>query len=80
MLYLYLSIKTVGESRKNALKVSTGATMFGIGALLGPLNLKGYYGISDELDVLINHTLIIGPFIAIIAVIIIFDSFRKIKG
>lgn len=80
ILYLILAIKTAGESRKNALKVFIGSLLFAAGAMLGPLNLKGYYGISPDLDNLINYTLIIGPLIAIIAILIIFDSFRKIKG
>ncbi|MHA1292896.1 MAG: hypothetical protein ACTSQJ_09540 [Promethearchaeota archaeon] len=77
VLYLYLSIKTVGDSRKNAFKVCVGTTMFGLGAMAGPLNLKGYYGISEFINFLITSTLITGPITVIIATLIIFDSFRK---
>ena len=61
ILYFYLAIKTVGQSRKNALKVSAGAVLLGLGCLFRPENLGGYIGISDLLDILIGYTYITAP-------------------
>ena len=75
ILYLFLAIKTVGKSRKTALKVSIGTATFGIGSLMGPANLKGFYNISELLDVFIDSTYIIGPIVVLIATLVIFSSF-----
>ncbi|MHA1291638.1 MAG: hypothetical protein ACTSQJ_03095 [Promethearchaeota archaeon] len=77
ILYLYLSIKTIRQSRKNAFKVSVGTFLFGIGSLFQPDNIVGYCGISELLDLLIQLTYIIGPITVIVSTILILDSFRQ---
>ncbi|MHA1275198.1 MAG: hypothetical protein ACTSQS_17480 [Promethearchaeota archaeon] len=79
ILYFYLAIKTVGQSRKNALKVSAGAVFLGLGCLFRPENLGGYMGFSKLLDILIGYTYITAPIGMIISTLLIFDSFRERK-
>ena len=77
LLYLYLAIKTVGETRKNALKVSIGIFLFGISSLIQADTLEGYFGLSPFLDTIIELTYITGPIGVMISIILIYDSFRK---
>jgi len=79
ILYLYLAIKTVGQSRKDSFKVCVGSIMFALGSMAGPANLYGYYGFYDIIDLLIRYSMITGPLCVILATIIIFDSFRSKK-
>ncbi len=76
ILYFILSIKTKGKDRKNAFKISAGTVFLGLGLLIRPLILEGYYGISDFLDILINYTYLTAPTAILIAMILIFDSMR----
>ncbi len=76
-LYLYLAIKTVGTTRKNALKVSVGITLFGIFSLFQADSLEGYFGLFPIFDTIIQLTYITGPIGVVLSVILIFDSFRK---
>jgi hypothetical protein len=75
-LYLYLAIKTVGETRKNALKVSIGILLFGLFSLFQADALEGYIG-DSFFDVIIEITYITGPIGVIISTVLILDSFRK---
>ncbi|MHA1274554.1 MAG: hypothetical protein ACTSQP_05370 [Promethearchaeota archaeon] len=76
VLYFYLALKTTGQSRKDALKISAGSVFIGLGLLFRPLNLQGYYGITQLLDALINYTNITAPISIIIGFILIFNGFR----
>jgi hypothetical protein len=77
VLYLFLSLKTKGKSRKIALKVSLGITLLGVGSLFQSDNLIGIWGYDPILNRLIEATYITGPITVIIATLLIFDSFRK---
>jgi len=79
ILYLFLSIKTTGENRRRAFEISAGAVFLGLGLLLRPLNLEGYYGVSELLNTLIIWTYITAPISILIAMILIFDSIHKRK-
>ena len=77
ILYLYLSIKSIGDMRRNFFIVSAGFFVFAIWSLLQPDNLEGYFGISELMDSLIELTYILGPIGVISSIILIFISFRK---
>ena len=77
VLYLYLAFKTVGATRKNALKVCIGITLFGIASFFQADTLEGYFGINTILDYIIQLTYITGPIGVMISTVFIFDSFRK---
>ncbi len=79
ILYLFLAIKTVRESRKNATKVSFGMTFFGVGSMMGPSNLRGLYGISVFFDWFIDSTVVSGPIIVLIGLLLIYSSIHKKK-
>jgi len=79
ILYLLLAMKTVRESRKNALKVAFGMLFFGVGSLTGPANLRGFYGISDFMDWLIDYTVVSGPITVLVGLLLIFSSIHKKK-
>ncbi len=77
LLYFILSIKSKGETRMKAFQTSAGAVFLGLGLFFRPSILEGYYGISELLDMLINYTYITSPISIIIAMILIFNSFRS---
>jgi hypothetical protein len=77
VLYLLLAIKTVRESRKNALKVSIGMTLFGVGSLMGPSNLRGLYGLSDFMDWFIDASVVSGPITVLVGLLLIYSSIHK---
>ena len=79
ILYFYLYLKTSGQNRKNAFKISAGTVILGLGCLFRPENLEGYIGPIPLLDMLLSFTYITAPFAMIVATILIFSSLREKK-
>ncbi len=71
-LYLYLGIKIKGKYRTKAIETSVGLVFLGLGLFFRPINLMGYIGISDLLDVLLECTYITAPTSVLIAMFFIF--------
>ena len=79
IIYLYVALKSSGKIRRGALKVCVGAMFLALGYLFRPENLEGYRGLSPGLNTLIDSLYITAPIAIIIAVLLIYHSFRDIE-
>lgn len=79
IIYFYVSRKSTGKVRSNALKVSAGAVFLAIGYLFRPENVSAYYGLSPLIDLAINCFYITAPIVIVIGVVLIYDSFAKLE-
>ncbi|MHA1275873.1 MAG: hypothetical protein ACTSQI_05335 [Candidatus Helarchaeota archaeon] len=79
IIYFYVSRKSSGKVRFDALKVSIGAIFLALGYLFRPENLIAYYGMSNFIDTVINLFYLTAPIDIVVGVLLIFDSYRRLE-
>ncbi|MHA1292758.1 MAG: hypothetical protein ACTSQJ_08845 [Promethearchaeota archaeon] len=77
LMFLYLTIKLNGRERLIVLKIFFALLLLFIGLLLEPQNLEGYKNKVEMFDFFYNTFLILSPILVSIAILILFDSYRK---
>ncbi len=74
-VYLYFAVKSFGQLRRDALKVAAGVLILDLGMTLQPVSL---IAIFPDLIAIIPYLSIVGTLIVVFAMLLLFDSYRKI--
>jgi len=79
ILYFYLAMKTIGESRVKSIEISAGLVFYGLGLLFRPEMIGSFIGYSTLLNEFIDYTYITSPVAILIGLLLIFTSQLEIS-